>query len=169
MADGSIKTIDSVLVGDRVLGGYGQINTVIAYHKVKLGKQPLYNINNRHKTTQEHRHWTTSGWTAIDTASAAPEYVHQIYIDNNGTTEMRKNVKLKYSTVLPLESGMTLVTGSGAEVINSIDADYNADPEQFVYTLICDGSHTCLVNDVVVSAWARDDDFDYDTWTPRAA
>ena len=169
MADGSIKTIDSVLVGDKVLGGYGQINTVIAYHKVKLGKQPLYNINNRHKTTQEHRHWTTSGWTAIDIASAAPEYVHQIYIDNNGTTEMRKNVKLKYSTVLPLESGMTLVTGSGAEVINSIDADYNADPEQFVYTLICDGSHTCLVNDVVVSAWARDDDFDYDTWTPRAA
>lgn len=167
MADGSIKTIDQVLVGDKVMGGFGQINTVIAYHKSKLGNHPLYTINNRHETTQEHRHWTIDGWTAIDIAGAAPEYTHQIYVDNNGTTEMRKNIKLKYSKVLPLQVGMSLITHNGPEVIESIEADYSADTEQYVYSLICDGSHACLVNDIIVSAWARDDDFDYNTWTPR--
>ena len=167
MADGSIMPIDSVRIGDKVLDGYGMINTVIAYHKIKLGTYPMYTINKRHQTTQEHRHWTTDGWTAIDTVSAAPEYVHEIYIDNNGTTEKRKNTKLKYSSVSTLKTGMTLITSNGPVIIDSLEADYSADPDQYVYTLVCDGSHTCLVNDIVVSAWARDDDFDYTTWTAR--
>lgn len=167
MADGSYKRISEIMVGDRVDGGYGHVNKVIAYHKIALGKQPVYIINGRHRTTREHRHWTTEGWAAIDTNAAAPEYVHEITIDNNGTTEKRKNVKLKYTKVKTLTVGMSLVTNNGPELIESMEVDYNQDPDQFVYTLVCDNTHAHIVNGVVVSAWARDDDFDYNTWQPR--
>lgn len=167
MADGSLRRIDRVLIGERVDGGNGLVNTVIAYHKIKMGSQPMFTINGKHRTTREHRHWTTEGWSAIDLNAAAPEYEHEITIDNKGTTEKRKNIKLKDSKPVQLKKGMFLITASGKELIESIEVDWNQDPNQYVYTLVCDGSHACIVNNIVVSAWARDDDFDYNTWSPK--
>lgn len=167
MGDGSYKRIDQIRIGDRVDGGYGYVNTVIAYHEIEMGRQPLYVINGRHRTTREHRHYTTDGWAAIDIEASAPEYVHEITIDNNGTKERRKNIKLKDSKVLPLEVGMSLMTNNGPELIESIVPIYDEDPNQLVYTLVCDGTHAHVVNGIIVSAWARDDDFDYSSWTPK--
>lgn len=167
MYDGSYKRISEIRIGDKVDGGYGYINTVIAYHKIELGRQPIFTINGRHRTTKEHRHFTTEGWAAIDLSAAAPEYIHEITIDNMGTKEKRKNIKFKQTSVTQLKVGMSLMTNAGPELIESIEIDYNEDPSQYVYTLVCDGSHTHIVNGVIVSAWARDDDFDYETWTTR--
>jgi hypothetical protein len=169
MADGSYKRISDVKIGEKVDGGYSLVNTVIAYHKIELGKQPMFTINGKHRTTREHRHWTTDGWAAFDLLASAPEYVHEITVDNNGTKEKRKNVKLKDSKVVQLKLGMTLLTSNGPEVIESIQVDWNQDSNQYVYTLVCDGSHACIVNDVIVSAWAKDEDFDYNTWTAKLA
>jgi hypothetical protein len=167
MYDGSYKRIDEIKIGDKVDGGHGLVNNVIAYHEIELGKQPIYTINGRHKTTREHRHYTTEGWAAIDTTAAAPEYVHEITIDNNGTKEKRKNIKLKYEIVKQLKVGMSLMTNNGPELIETIEENWDEDTNQLVYTLVCDGSHAHIVNGVIVSAWARDDDFDYNTWTQR--
>lgn len=167
MADGTYKRIDEIRVGDRVDGGYGYINNVVAYHVIELGRQPMYVINGRHRTTKEHRHYTTEGWAAIDIEAAAPEYAHEIVVDNEGTRERRKNVKLKDSKVIPLRVGMSLMTNNGPELIESMVPIYDEDPEQLVYTLVCDGTHAHIVNGVIVSAWARDDDFDYSSWTPK--
>lgn len=167
MADGSFKTIDKIMIGDKIDGGYGIINNVIAYHKIKMGRQPLFTINGRHKTTKEHRHFTTEGWAALDLTAAAPEYTHKITIDNYGNKESRKNIKLKDSKVVQLKVGMTLITTQGEELIESIEVDWSADQNQYVYTLVCDGSHVSIVNDIFASAWARDDDFDYLTWKPK--
>lgn len=169
MADGSLRRIDRVLIGEKVDGGNGLVNNVIAYHKIKMGSQPMFTINGKHRTTREHRHWTTEGWSAIDLNAAAPEYEHEITVDNEGTTQKRKNIKLKDSKPVQLKKGMFLITASGKELIESIEVDWNQDPNQYVYTLICDGSHACIVNNIVVSAWARDDDFDYNTWAPKSS
>jgi hypothetical protein len=38
-----------------------------------------------------------------------------------------------------------------------------------VHSLVMDGSHTFIASGFVVSGWARDDDFDYASWTPRSS
>jgi hypothetical protein len=164
MANGDYKRISSIRVGDKIDGGYGYINNVIAYHEIRLGNQPFYIINGRHITTREHRHWTDKGWAAIDISAAAPEYEHEITVDNNGTKERRKNIKFKNTIVSSLTVGMSFITNNGPEIIHSIEERWGEDPDQLVYTLVCDGSHTHIVNGVIVSAWARDDDFNYNTW-----
>lgn len=167
MSDGSYKRIDQIKIGDRVDGGYGYVNTVLAYHEAALGMQPIYVINGRHRTTGEHRHYTTEGWAAINTEAAKTEKAHEIVVDNDGTREKRKNIKFNNTNVIPLKVGMSLITNSVPELIESIVPLYNEDPDQLVYTLMCDGSHSHIVNGVIVSAWARDDDFDYSSWTPK--
>ena len=93
----------------------------------------------------------------------------EITIDNFGTKERRKNIKLKDSKPVTLKRGMELITAEGRELIETIEIDWHQDPDQYVYTLICDGSHVCVVNGNLVSAWARDDDFDYNTWSPKVS
>lgn len=168
MADGTYKNIEDIKIGDKVDGGYGVVNNVIAYHEVALGNQPFYIINGKHRTTGEHRHWTTDGWAAIDLSAVGKSRDHELTVDNNGRKENRKGVLIKNSKVTRLKRGMHLITANGPELIESIEVDWNQDPKQYVYTLVCDGSHVCLVNDVIVSAWATDADFDYNTWTPRS-
>lgn len=165
MADGSTKTINQILIGDVVIGGYGTKNTVLAYHKTKLGNQPLFTINKKHTTTKEHRHLTTQGWAAIDLEAGKTEFTHCITIDNFGTTENRKNVKFTKTPIYQLKVGSILITETGEEEIKSIDVNWNADKEMDVYTLVLSGSHSHIVNGYVATGWARDDDFDYTTWT----
>lgn len=168
MADGTYKRIEDVRIGDRVDGGYSTVNTVLAYHEIALGNQPFYIINGKHRTTREHRHWTTDGWAAIDLSVVGRDNDFEITVDNDGHKEIRKGVKIKDSKVARLKKGMHLITANGPELIESIEVDWNNDSKQYVYTLVCDGSHACLVNDVIVSAWATDADFDYNTWTPKS-
>lgn len=169
MADGTYKRIEDIKIGDKVAGGHGMVNTVIAYHEAALGNQPIYIINGKHRTTGEHRHWTTDGWAALDLSVVGKSRDHELTVDNNGRKEIRKGVTIKESKVVRLKKGMHLITANGPELIESIEVDWNQDPKQYVYTLVCDGSHVCLVNDVYASAWATDADFDYNTWTPKLA
>jgi hypothetical protein len=169
MADGSLRRIDEVLVGEQVIGGFGYINTVLGFHRVPMGNAPMYVINNRHRTSQGHKHWTTAGWAAIDIVSAdKPGYV-EIVVNNDNTTDIRYNAKfVNGTTTTKLELGMTILTQDGYEVVESIGIDDSIAPDDLVYTLVTDGSHSHFCNDFLVSAWATDTDFDYDTWKPRS-
>jgi hypothetical protein len=166
MADGSSKRIDEIKIGDVVSDGRGFKNNVIAYHKIEIGNQPLFTINGKHRTTREHRHWTTEGWAAIDKAAGKTEFTHCITIDNDGTTENRKNVKFTRTPITDLKIGSVLINEQGSkEIIEKITTDWRPNPEMYVYTLVLDGSHSHVVNGYIASGWARDDDFDYTTWT----
>ena len=41
---------------------------------------------------------------------------------------------------------------------------YILPPETQLYSFVLSGSHTYFVEGYAVTGWARDDDFDYDTW-----
>lgn len=168
MADGSKKRIDEICVGDIVDGGFGYKNEVLAYHIGPLATNKLFTINGTHKTTPEHRHWTTDGWAAIDVGKATTDYTTVVTIDNNGTQAPRLNKRFRNTPVHILQVGMTLVTETGElEKIESIveDTSYSADTP--VYTLIMGGSHSHTANGKIVSGWAHDDDFDYSIWKPK--
>lgn len=166
MADGTLQRIDQIKIGDVVSGGYGFKNNVIAYHKIKIGNQPLFTINGKHRTTREHRHWTLEGWAAIDTDAGKTEFTHCITIDNNGTTENRKNIKFTRTPITYLKMGSVLINEYGdEEPVETVKVDWSPDPEMYVYTLVLDGSHSHIVNGYIATGWARDDDFDYTTWT----
>lgn len=168
MADGTTKRLDEVLVGDILDGGFGYKNEVLAYHVGPLASNKLFVINNTHKTTPEHRHWTTEGWAAIDVGKATSDYTTIVNIDNDGNTGPRLNKRFKNTPVVPLTVGMTLITESGdLEKIESIVEDNSVDSNTLVYTLIMGGSHTHIVNGKIVTGWAHDEDFDYSTWKPK--
>jgi hypothetical protein len=168
MADGTKKRIDEIRVGDIVQGGFGYKNEVLAYHIGPLASNKLYTINGIHKTTPEHRHWTTDGWAALDVGKATTDYATVVTIDNNGTQAPRLNKRFRSTPVQTLKVGMTLITETGAfEKIDSIEQDTTYDETTPVYTLIMGGSHTHIANGKIVSGWAHDIDFDYSTWKPK--
>lgn len=166
MHDKSLKRIDEIVVGDRVYGGFGYINTVIALHEGPLNTNELFIINNTHKTTPEHRHWTNKGWAALSVSKATTDYTTVVTIDSDGNKGERTNKRFKNTPVSLLEVGMSFVTENGEEEIFSIEKDVTADSSMPVYTLILDGSHTHLVDNKVVTGWAHDEDFNYETWQP---
>lgn len=168
MADGTQKRIDQIKIGDVVDGGYGYKNTVQMFHVIRIGKYPLYIINGRHRTTGEHKHWTTDGWAVIDLNTGTSPTTLLMNVDNEGTKELRRNTKLEHTPTLQLKVGMTLLTTDGEELIESIEIDSSFGERELVYTLVTDGSHTHIVSDnIIVGAWVRDVDFDFSTWTPR--
>jgi len=166
LANGTKKRIDQILTGDVVDGGYGYKNTVQAYHVTAVGKSHIYIINGKHRTSVEHKHWTTDGWAAIDIYAATSLTALEVVVDNDGNKEKRSNTKLARTKTSQLKVGMTLVTESGLEQIEKIERDYSVTPDTLVYTLVTDGSHSHICNDYIVGAWARDIDFDYETWKP---
>jgi hypothetical protein len=52
------------------------------------------------------------------------------------------------------------------EPILTLEAEWHHDPMTVVHSLVMVGSHSFIASGFVVSGWARDDDFDYATWTP---
>lgn len=167
-ADGSNKRIDEVEIGDILDGGFGYKNNVIAIHIGPLASNKLFIINNDHKTTPEHRHWTTEGWAAIDVGKATSDYTTMVNIDNNGNVGLRLNKRFKNTPVKTLTVGMILVTEDGGqEKIESVIEDNTTHRGTLVYTLIMSGSHTHIVNGKIVTGWAHDEDFDYSTWKPK--
>lgn len=168
MADGTEKRIDQVLVGDILDGGFGFKNEVLAYHVGPLSTNKLFTINGTHKTTPEHRHWTTEGWAAIDVGKATSDYTTLVNIDNSGNKALRLNKRFKNTPVTGLKVGMTFITETGnQEKIISITEDTTFGEETLVYTLIMGGSHTHIANGKIVTGWAHDEDFDYSTWKPK--
>lgn len=67
MADGSQRPIESVAVGDQVLGRRGRVNAVRACERTVLGDRRLYALNGgRLFVTAEHPFLTVEGWKALD-------------------------------------------------------------------------------------------------------
>jgi len=131
LADGSHKRIDSVSVGDRVLGEDGAVNTVVGIETPPLGDRALYSINGGEAfVTAEHPFMTTEGWKSID-----PD-----------TTALESAVP-----VTQLEVGDTLVREDGApEVVRSITESTAHPSSETLYNLLLDGNHTYFADGYLV-------------------
>jgi len=168
LADNSIQNLADVKIGEKVIGAFGEINTVIAKEQVKLAGRKLYNINNEHYTTDEHPHITTDKkFYAVNVANIYTEWggKYPCIVDNAGTIKLVHNKGLNKGRVKEMHAGITLQTVNGGKELTSLIAEDSN--EEYVYNLIVDGSHTYTVDDYAVTSFPREDDFDYDKWQQK--
>ncbi len=169
MADGTTKAIEEVAVGDSVVGAFGEINPVIALHRPLLGAGRMCRINDEHNTTTHHPHIGADRGFYCPNPAALTKWAYSrdhFVILADGRREKRTMTGVRGDRIKELTVGMSLQTTTGARVVESI-ADVPRSPFTQVYHLVVGGSHTFMVDGYAVVGWAREDDFDYDTWTPR--
>ncbi len=168
LGDGTNKPIEEVVVGDSVLGAFGEINIVLALHRPLLGNFTLTSINDEHKTTSHHPH------ISIDKKfyAAAPSGLAHTYgkehdvIDGSGNIVKQMLYGLAPGRVTQLEIGVDLKTVEGSRKVRSINS-YMQPPDTQLYNLVVSGSHTYHVDGYAVTGWPREDDFDYDAWVSK--
>jgi hypothetical protein len=171
MADGSLKPIEAVEIGDKVLGAFGEHNTVLALHRPMLGAGCIMNINNEHKTTTHHPHVSADKKIYCAEPKLINSFTygkeHMVIVDKSGSKEKRTMYGLHSDRILKLEVGVELQTVSGARRVDTMET-IKMSPFTQVYHLVVDGSHTFMVDGYAVTGWPREDDFDYDTWMVRS-
>jgi hypothetical protein len=169
MADGSLKAIEEVAVGDSVVGAFGEINTVLALHRPLLGKNRMCKINSEHVTSAHHPHISVNKKFYCSYPSVVENNtygrVHPV-IDGEGNTVEMMLHGLAPGRVAVLEVGVELKTIEGSRIVEDIDI-FNMDPATQLYNLVVGGSHTYHVEGYAVTGWPREDDFDYDGWTQK--
>jgi len=132
MADGSKKRIVEVKVGDKVLSGYGMINTVIDIHTPLIETRKMCAFNDSWAfVSDEHPILTNKGWATFNAESIHMEFE---FIGKVGQIELGDQVKM--------------ADGSW-QVVESIRR-YDRPQNFMVYNLMLDGDHTYIVEDVVV-------------------
>lgn len=170
MADGSFKPIESVVIGDNVLGAFGETNRVLALHRPVLGAGCVININNEHKTTAHHPHIAPDKKFLCVEPSILKGMTygkeHTIIVDASGKKEKRVMKGVNESRIAKLEVGSDLQTISGSRKVNTLEP-IKMSPLTQVYHLVVSGSHTFIVDGYAVTGWADEDDFNYDTWAPK--
>lgn len=170
MADGSTKPIEEILVGDLVLGAYGEINEVLALHRPTLGSAQMCRINGEHSSTSHHPHVSVDrGFycmhpSVVETTTYGRE--HEV-INAAGEKELRMLHGLAAGRVRELVAGIELKVVSGGRIVDTLEL-YDLPADTQLYNLVVGGSHTYHVDGYAVTGWPREDDFDYDTWTVRA-
>jgi hypothetical protein len=171
MADGSVKHIEDIGLGEWVQGAFGQVNQVIALDRPLLGERIIYMINDEHNTTHTHAHVRPDGTFAVLDVPA------WISLENN----QAQPVKTNYGTenwILPglapqdleliteLSEGQALLTTTGSRTVNKISG--HAYPEETpLYNLVLTGNHTYFVDGYCVTGFLNGIDYDYRTWTVK--
>jgi len=169
MADGSQKAIEDVLVGDEVVGAFGETNRVLALHRPLLGSAHMNRINDEHSTTAHHPHvsidrgFYCSEPATVETSTYGRE--HDV-INAYGVTVKRMLHGLRKGRVQKLTLGTALKTVEGSRLVRSLVL-LEMPPETQLYNLVVGGSHTYHVDGYAVTGWPREDDFDYDSWFPK--
>ena len=169
LEDGSTKPIETITVGDRVVGAFGEINTVVARQQNPLGLATISNINGEHMTTSHHPHISTDHKFCCVQPNTVSQFAygkgHWVTVED-GKKERRVMKGVSRDRIVKLEVGMELQTLSGARTVTSIERvpmPYTTP----VYHLAVDGSHTYTVDGYAVVGWADETDFDYDAWVPK--
>ena len=166
MADGTWKPIRDVMVGEYV-AGRTRANMVMAYDRIRLGdhRNPvLYSINGDFLNTDDHLTLTEKGWAVLD---------HDAYVAYAGQdlscvflADMSR-VTMTFRGIDPEEVGIygpgdrIAYGATGWRPVASVES-VDSDPNQTVYSLVCDGDGTMQVAGsgsagYVLSAWVDDD------------
>jgi hypothetical protein len=170
LADGGSKPIERVVVGDRVIGAFGEINTVTGTLSNNLGLVSITNINGEHKTTAPHPHITADHkLSCTDTLTLTKlAYGRSFPLKGaEGKIEPRVIKGVGRERIEKLQIGTVLQTLTGPRPVTSLET-IRMPMNTRVYHLTTDGSHSYTVDGYAVAGGATEEDFDYDTWTPRA-
>ena len=135
MADGTLKNIEDVVVGDEVKGENGT-NTVIKLDPVLLGDRKLYTFNDseHYFFTSEHPFMTEQGWKSVK-----PE-----------KTKERDGIELYNELKGALEVGDNLVTGDGLFEITNIKSKEINEPEMPLYNFHISNDKSYIADNYVV-------------------
>jgi hypothetical protein len=135
MADGTLKNIENIKVGDKVKG-HKEDNTVIKLDPTLLGDRKLYsfNDNKHHFFTSEHPFMTEEGWKSIK-----PE-----------KTKERDGVELYDQLKGELKVGDKLVTDNGPIEITDIKSKEMNNPEMPLYNFNVSNDNSYIADDYVV-------------------
>ena len=127
MEDGSFKSIENVVMGDRVRAANGEVNQVNKLFVIR--HQGLkYSFNHgKFFVTSSHPFLTESGWKSL-----------------NPMVSVRENPGLNVSQ---LAEGDVVLTKNGSYRINSVEASHNAET---VYNFRTDGDHTYIADGYLV-------------------
>jgi hypothetical protein len=169
LADGTTKPIETVAVGDRVIGAFGEINTVTGTLSNNLGFVSITNINNEHKTTAPHPHIRADrSLCCTDTLTLTKfAYGRSFPLKGaDGKTEARVIKGVNPERITKLQIGTVLQTLTGPRTVATLET-IRMPASTRVYHLTTDGSHSYMVDGYAVAGGATEEDFDYDTWTPR--
>ena len=135
MADGSKKAIETIKVGEKLIGKDGEINTVLECLPSVLGNRKLVSLNGSVPfMTNDHPVYMQDGtWKSVNPEGTKSRYV-----------------KLSSWDIGKLEVGDTIQTqdGSGFK-ITSID-EVDGDPETGLHNFSLDGNHTYTAFDLIV-------------------
>ena len=127
MADGSKKNIEDVLIGEKLMGQNGVINTVLEYDHPMLNGRDLIALNGgKPFMTPEHPLMTKEGWkswSAEMTQWQKPDIAHLMV---NGDLEVGDEI---------------LMDNGHWMMIESIEV-HSGEPEQQVYNFYLDGNNT---------------------------
>jgi len=135
MADGTLKNIEDIKVGD-IVKGYEDYNEVIKLDPTLLGERKLYSFNdNEHYFfTSEHPFMTEEGWKSIK-----PE-----------KTKERDGIELYNQLKGELKVGDKLVTEKGLVEIKEIKSKEMNDPKMPLYNFNVSNDNSYIADGYVV-------------------
>jgi hypothetical protein len=169
LAGGVTKPIEDVAVGDLVIGAFGELNPVTALHRPLLGAGKVCRINDEHTTTTHHPHIGADRGFYCPNPAALNNFAYgqkHTVILGDGSTEKRVMTGVRRDRILALTEGTVLQTLTGPKTVTKVEP-VAMSPFTQVYHLVVGGSHTYMVDGYAVVGWAREDDFDYDSWSPK--
>jgi hypothetical protein len=168
MSDGTTKAIEDVLIGDSVIGAFGETNPVLALQRVYLGNSRMYKINGEHSTSDHHPHISLDKqfYTPVPGTIDNEVYGKTFPVIGADGPVMLKLHGLKKGRVQVLEVGAQLKTIDGSREVLTLEP-YDLPFETPLFNLVVGGSHTYHADGYAVTGWPREDDFDYDNWVPR--
>jgi hypothetical protein len=128
MADGAWKEIEFIVIGEKVMGLNGVINTVTKLHHYPVAQQLIYTIDNAISLTDTHPMLTSEGWKSFN-----PELTAEIHPD------LELAGKLMIADILITHTGPVHLY------------DYTKKVQDIpVYNLDVDGDDTFIVDGYVV-------------------
>ena len=145
MADGRLKAISDIAIGEVVLGRDGAHNLVSGIERVRLGGRMLYGFNGGPPfVTAEHPFMTESGWKSIDPAATAAENgalnVARL-APGDGLLTMRRSAW----RLAALGDTRGVAAGAVGHLTLGRLAAVAADSATLLYNLLLDGDHSYWV------------------------
>ena len=140
LEDGSLKNIEDIEIGEKLIGKDGEINEVIDFHRPTLGQfndklsTPLKmtSINGgEFDVSQDHIFMTSDGWKT-PTAEKC-KILHSNVLESEGIEDIKD-----------LQIGDKIVTPNGLEEVTSIEFK-NEDSDLQLYNFVLKGSKTYYV------------------------
>ena len=147
LADGSLKSIEDIQVGEVVVGKNNSLNKVIGLWRPKLGLRTIFNINDGLvKTTGDHLIDTNNGWGSLDLSIYSNRYNKTILL-NNGIEV--KNSAISKPNKIKIGSNLKTFDNSIINVV-SINTEDNYNSETQLFTLATDGTYSFTLESGIV-------------------